>query len=242
MNRSRRRDLDNHGKPFACLQRHRLIQQNRIISGVRNLPGSHLSASPELGAALGVRHGIYLIRCIFPGCIEADCLQLFFLLCRINIGKKCRFFSVTELPDPAAQICLVNVVVIICRLDSGIENVVDPNICIIVGHVKIPIVPKFAAPAVGTDKRAIPLRRLVKIVSRIVVIPADDHNVMIWLLIAIIPVRPCLFPVIMRVVAVTDHRRIQGALNASVQINRPFNRLIILLRQHLYLLHMTSRS
>ncbi len=37
-----------------------------------------------------------------------------------------------------------------------IENVVDPNICIIVGHVKIPIVPKFAAPAVGADKRAIP--------------------------------------------------------------------------------------
>ena len=118
----------------------------------------------------------------------------------------------------------------------------DPNICIIVGHVKIPIVPKFAAPAVGADKRAIPLRRLVKIVSRIVVIPADDHNVMIGLLIAIIPVRPCLFPVIMRIVAVTDHRRIQGALNASVQINRPFNRLIILLRQHLYLLHMTSRA
>ena len=95
--------------------------------------------------------------------------------------------------DPATQICLVNVVVIICRLDSGIENVVDPNICIIVGHVKIPIVPKFAAPAVGADKRAIPLRRLIKIVSRIVVIPADDHNVMIWLLIALYQYAPVSF-------------------------------------------------
>ena len=51
--------------------------------------------------------------------------------------------------------------------------------CIIVGYIEISVLAKFGSPTVLTDKSTIFLRRLVKVVLAVIVIPSDYYHIVV---------------------------------------------------------------
>ena len=56
------------------------------------------------------------------------------------------------------------------------------DIRVIIGHIEDTVIAKILTPAVLTDERTVSLERRIEIGTRIIVIPSDDHNIVIRLL------------------------------------------------------------
>ena len=61
----------------------------------------------------------------------------------------------------------------------------NTDIAVKIGYIKISLVTKILSPAVGTDKRPIPLQVHIKILPGIIVIPSNNHGIMVRLFAAI---------------------------------------------------------
>ena len=178
---------------------------------------------------------IKLILGITVRCIESGGCQHFPGTGPVRIGKPCLVLAVSDLAHPAAQIALVDPIVM---LHACVDNIMNPDIGVVVGYVKISLVPKILTPAVGTDKRPVPLQVHIKILPGIIVIPSNNHGIMVRLFAAHITVGIG-FPVIVHGLAlVIPHGGIQRTLHPSFQVYGPFNGIIILGLQDLDLLHM----
>ena len=170
---------------------------------------------------------IDFILCASPCCIKTGCCQFFLGFCFVSIGKPGRVFPISDLSYPSTQITLINVVIIVCRLNSRVYNIMDPDIRIIIGHVKIALVTKVLAPAVGTDKSAVPFQLHIEVFFWIIIIPAYDHRIMVGLFRTDITIGIGITIVINRLAFIIPHGRIKGTLHTAFQINCFFDRFVI---------------
>ena len=127
-------------------------------------------------------YNVHFILGIRTSRIEGCCSERLSTLSRKNIRPIDLFAVIAHLSDPATEIALVNMVIIIGVFHSCIHNVMRTDIRIIIGHIEDTVIAKILTPAVLTDERTVSLELRIEIGTRIIVIPSDDHNIVIRLL------------------------------------------------------------
>ena len=241
MNGAGRIDADNNSKFFTVRKFHRFAKIYRIKSGVFQCSGGCQDPPAELGAAFHIRYRIYFIFRILTCGIKTGCRQFFSFTCRIDIGKISILLAIAQLAYPAAQITLINLIIVIGIINPGIQDIMYSNVRIIVGYIEISLIPEFASPAVGADKRPVTFQVQIEIFFRVIIIPSDNHYVVIGFGCSDIAVSALFLIIIARVTLACHHGSIEGALHSSVKIYRPLDCLIIFAWYNLNLLNMPDR-
>ena len=218
-----------HNRVITGIVQSALCQQNPLIQGAVHFPGSRVRQVPGR---------IQLVLCILVRCIETCGSQILSLTGPVGIGKPSLVLPVANLSHPSAQIALMDVVVIVHRLHTCVYNIMDTNIAVKIGYIKISLVPKILSPAVGTDKRAVPCQVQVEILPGIIIIPSNDNRIMIRLFVSDVTIGVGLPVIVNGLAPIIPHGCIQGALYSPPQVHSPFNGLVILGGKNLNLLYM----
>ena len=112
------------------------------------------------------------------------------------------------------------------------------HICIVVWHIEHPIVSKTAAPAVLAYKGSISFQIHIEVFLRVIVIPANYNNIMIWLILTHVTVRISLLIVIRRLCLWACYCTVKRCLHTTIFENSLLYALIVLSIYDKHLLHM----
>ena len=216
---------------ITCIVQSALCQENPLTQGVLHFPGSCIRQ---------VTGHIQLVLRIPVRCIEACGGQVFSHAGPVCIGKPGFILSVANLSHPSAQIALIDAVIIVHRLHACVYNIMDTDIAVKVGYIKVSLVPEILSPAVGADKGAVPGQVHIKILPGIIVVPSHNDRIVVRLLASNVTIGIG-FPVIVHGLAlIIPHGCIQRTLDSPSQVHSPFNGLVIFGRQDLNLLYMDT--
>ena len=120
-------------------------------------------------------HFILRVRC---RSVEAHRLQRLVLRC-IRVRHPGLRLAESHLPGPAAEVALVIPVEIVRRSDAAVGDSALRDPAVLVGHMEKAAVSEVLSPAVHAEERSVRFRVRCKFFFRIVVIPSDDHRVMV---------------------------------------------------------------
>ena len=121
-------------------------------------------------------HFILRVRC---RSVEAHCLQCLVRLRCIRVCHPGLRLAESHLPGPAAEVALVIPVEIVRRFDAAVGDSALRDPAVLVGHMEKAAVSEVLSPAVHAEERSVRFRGRCKFFFRIVVIPSDDHRVMV---------------------------------------------------------------
>ena len=209
--------MHNHRKFPVIRKLYCLIQINRIITLVLHLTGCHLRPFLQIGHIGKICHYIYII-CRFRTCrIERNRLQCLVLPSRIDICKiSLRPVVKSHRSDLTHQIRLIDLIVVVAVSKLCICHAVHADIGIIIRDIKESLVTKILSPAILADKCAVSRRFRIKIFLRIVVIPANDHHVMIRRLISIIIIGTAVPVIIIRIACCILHITVNNRFHTAI--------------------------
>ena len=164
--------------------------------------------------------------------------ESFRFLGRIDIGKKAALLFISLTALPAADIRLINMVVVIGRFHSCISHAAPGNVGILIGHIKDPILAEFFSPGILTDKSTVFFRLLFKILFRILVIPPQNQNVVRWLFSLRIIVSTRFFIIIIQCCRSSFSIHVERSLHRPEKVNHFLNSLPAHPIQKLHFLYM----
>ena len=126
-------------------------------------------------------YNIYPVFCILASCIKSNSRKILVRFRCIYICSINRWLIKSDLSNPATEIRLIYMIIIIGVFYFCIYNVMTSDICIIIRNIKYALLSECLSPAVLADKGAVTLYIHRKIFFWIIIVPADDHNLMVRL-------------------------------------------------------------
>ena len=218
-----------------------MIKIYRIIALLLYLTASHRCTVCQGSHTPIFRNHIDLVRSIFSKGIKPSRCDHLCLICSINICRHDLFLIIAQASHPAASIRLINAVVIICIFHSGVCYTLCTHMGIIIGNIKNSIFSKILSPAVLADKGTISRHTNRKVGSFIVIIPSNDHHIMIGFLCSPVTVGICPAVIVRRFIQIgVAYVGINGCGNTTILIDSPFNGIQIVLLKELHFLHMLA--